>query len=94
MIRAIALALICATPAHANQCGKRDTVIIQLAEKYGESRQVAGLAQNGAMMEVFAAASGSWTITVTTADGQMCLVASGQAFERHNSPPAPLGVPG
>ena len=33
-------------------------------------------------MEVFASPeTGTWTITVTTAAGMTCLVASGQAFE-------------
>lgn len=66
----------------ANQCAPRDIVVQRLADKYGESRQSMGLGGNNAMMEVFASEeSGSWTITVTLADGTTCLLASGQAFE-------------
>jgi hypothetical protein len=63
-------------------CAPRDTVVERLASKYGETRQSMGLGSNNAVMEVFASAeSGSWTITVTMANGVTCLVASGQAFE-------------
>ena len=63
-------------------CAPRDMVVSRLAEKYGETRQSMGLGSNNAVMEVFASLeSGSWTITVTTAQGLTCLVASGQAFE-------------
>jgi hypothetical protein len=65
----------------AAQCGKRDAVVMHLAERYGETRRSVGLAQN-AMMEVYASAeTGTWTIAITTPDGTMCLVAAGQGFE-------------
>lgn len=63
-------------------CAPRDQVVDRLAKKYGETRQSMGLGSNNAVMEVFASVeSGSWTITVTMANGVTCLVASGQAFE-------------
>lgn len=63
-------------------CAPRDQVVDRLATKYGESRQSMGLGSNNAVMEVFANVDGgSWTITVTMANGMTCLVASGQAFE-------------
>lgn len=66
----------------ANQCGKRDTVVTQLTEKYGETRRGMGVANNNSVMEMFASdTSGSWTITVTMPNGMMCLVASGQGYE-------------
>jgi hypothetical protein len=64
------------------QCGKRDIVVTQLTEKYGETRRGMGVANNNSVMEMFASdSSGSWTITVTMPDGRMCLVASGQGYE-------------
>ncbi|WP_234988868.1 hypothetical protein [Tropicibacter naphthalenivorans] len=63
-------------------CAPRDQVVDRLAAKYGETRQSMGLGSNNAVMEVYAnVEGGSWTITVTTANGMTCLVASGQAFE-------------
>ncbi|WP_240671993.1 hypothetical protein [Tropicibacter alexandrii] len=79
------LLLGAATHVHAQNlqhCAPRDQVVDRLATKYGESRQSMGLGSNNAVMEVFAnVEGGSWTITVTMANGMTCLVASGQAFE-------------
>jgi len=69
-------------PVAAANCAPREVVVAQLAERYGESRQSMGLGTQGAVMEVFASEqTGTWTITVATAQGMTCLVASGQAFE-------------
>lgn len=76
--------LILFTQAHAQtpQCGPREIVLAQLADEYGESRQSMGVAANNMVMELFASTnSQSWTITVTTPQGETCLVASGQGFE-------------
>lgn len=66
----------------APQCGPRGAVMAQLAERFGETRRSMGIAANNTVMEMFASdASQSWTITVTTPQGQTCLVALGQGFE-------------
>ena len=63
-------------------CADHAAVVARLANAYGETRQSMGLAANNAVVEVFASnKTGTWTITVTTADGTTCLVASGLAFE-------------
>lgn len=76
--------LILATQAGhaAAQCGPRAAVLAALAERYGETRHSIGVAANNAVMEVFASEqTGTWTITVTQADGMTCLAASGDGFE-------------
>jgi hypothetical protein len=75
--------LASATLSQAQQnCGPREVVIERLASAYGETRQSIGLGQNNAVIEVFASTdTGTWTITVTSAAGVTCLVASGLAFE-------------
>ncbi|MBU2983546.1 hypothetical protein KO498_17195 [Lentibacter algarum] len=80
---ALVIALVIGAPAFASQnCAPRERIVERLAEKYGETRQSVGLGANNAVVEVFASqTSGTWTITVTTAAGLTCLVASGQAFE-------------
>lgn len=81
----LALPLLClpvAAAAQQGQCGPRDAVVAHLAGTYSETRRAVGLAANNMVMEVYAsAATGSWTITVTTAQGMTCLVASGQNFQ-------------
>ena len=64
------------------RCAPRKQVVERLSIKYGETRQSMGLGHNNAVMEVFASSdTGTWTITVTSAHGITCLVASGQAFD-------------
>lgn len=70
-------------PAWATpQCAPRNSVLSVLNTTYGETRRSIGLAANNGVIEVFASAeTGSWTITITMADGVTCLVASGQNYE-------------
>lgn len=71
-----------ATTANAAACGPRDQVVSRLSATYGETVQSMGLGSNNGIVEVYASAeTGTWTITVTMANGQMCLIASGQSFE-------------
>lgn len=92
---AVSAAILAGLPgaAAANiQCGAREQVVDRLASTYGESRRGFGLAGNQTLMEVFASdETGSWTITITSADGTTCLMASGEFFETLT--PAPRGAP-
>ena len=73
-------------------CGDHDGVTQILRDRYGETVQSMGVTASGALVEVFASLeSGTWTITVTTAGGPTCLVASGTAFQ--SLPPEPAGDP-
>lgn len=63
-------------------CAAHDAVVTRLATAYGETRHSIGLAADNSVVEVFASyETGTWTTTVTKADGTTCLVASGQTFE-------------
>lgn len=75
-------------------CIERATLMTRLAELYGESRQMVGLAGPDGIVEVFASPeTGSWTLIVTRPDGIACLLAAGTAFERVDAAPARLGDP-
>jgi hypothetical protein len=66
--------------AQTMECGPRDMVLNMLAAQ-DQARRAIGLAGR-VVMEVFAdAESAEWTITVTLADGRMCVLATGTAFE-------------
>ena len=79
----------------APQCGPRAAVVKALAEKYSETRRSIGISANNLVMEVYASASSAtWTITVTTPQGQTCLVASGQGYEAVVEELPPAGQPG
>lgn len=68
--------------AQTPNCAPRPDVLQRLAETYGETRRGIGMAQQGAVMEVFVSdETGTWTITVTLPNGLTCLVAAGEAYE-------------
>jgi hypothetical protein len=77
---AIALMLPCAAIAQA-PCLPHDEMVIALAEGYQEARQVIALERSGAVVELFAAESGSWTMTITAPGGLTCLVAAGMEWQ-------------
>lgn len=76
-------------------CAERTKVIERLVAKYGESRQMIGLAGRNGVVEMHASPdTGTWTITVTSAAGVTCLIAAGTAFEQvEEELPAALGAP-
>lgn len=74
-------------------CGERANIVNRLAETYGETRRSMGLGTDNAVVEMFASAdTGTWTITVTMANGVTCLVASGRAYEELNEQLQPAGA--
>lgn len=89
--------LVCAVmagPAGAEtQCAPRADVLAQLADRWGEARRGIGLS-GGGVVEVFASASGSWTLTVTTPEGVTCVIAAGDGWEAVAEPFPAQGVPG
>jgi hypothetical protein len=63
-------------------CGKRTDIVRQLDEKYGETRRSMGLAGGRGVVELYASdETGSWTILLTTPQGNACMMASGEAFQ-------------
>lgn len=71
------------TQAQGRQaCAEYELVAERLAEKYGESVNGMGLTSNQSIIQVWSnPETGTWSITVTNAQGVACLVASGQAWE-------------
>jgi len=82
MLRCLALILMIATPAQAQMlCGERDAVTQSLTGVHGETLRGIGLAHEGAVVEVWAAEDGAWTITVTLPAGVTCVIGSGEAYQ-------------
>jgi hypothetical protein len=83
-----AAAALIAAPALAQTAGpgpacvKRADLLKHLEAKYHEAPAAVGIADNGALLEVFASKSGeTWTVTVTMPNGISCMVASGQQWQ-------------
>ena len=97
-MRTLAIAALVASfamPAFAQSqnCGLREDVVTALTERFGESVQNRGISEGGLLVEMWGNVdSGSWTALVTTPDSVSCIVASGQGFERVDSPVHPTGL--
>lgn len=87
------LMMITGTAEAASRCAPRESVVDHLSGKFGESRQVIGLSGGEMVMELFASDdTGTWTITVTSPDGRMCIVAAGKSYEAVNEALRPTGM--
>jgi hypothetical protein len=52
-----------------------------LRDNFGEGPIGHGLANTGAVAEVFISANGTWTIVTTTPNGLSCLIGSGESWQ-------------
>lgn len=65
-------------------CGTRAALTESLERRYAEEPVSIGVDRDGAVVEVFAAPSGTWTILVTRSTGVSCLLSSGSDWQsRH-----------
>ncbi len=82
----ISSALLCAPASNALavqvQCAKHQLLAGMLTEKYSEAPVAMGTVNEDRYMQLFISRSGSWTIVVTRTDGQACIVAAGQNWEK------------
>lgn len=87
------LALAASQAWAAPQCAHRLVIVQNLAAKFGEYPKMRGLDAAGQMVEFFAnPETGTWSLTFTRADMQMCMISTGIAFEAVEPPPP--GIPG
>jgi len=84
-VAAVAFALslgLSVSPVQAQQaCGERAKFMAKLKETFAEEPIAMGLTDKGAVLEVFASQTGSWTFLITMPNGLTCVVASGQSWE-------------
>jgi hypothetical protein len=70
------------SPAQAQaMCGEHRAVVANLEKIYSEAPVSIGLASNGAVIEVLASPSGSFTIILTQPNGLSCVMAAGENWE-------------
>lgn len=70
--------MILALTLAASQCGPSPLMYAALEREFGEARVYAG-ASGDAVVEWWRAASGTFTVLATTADGVSCIIAAGEA---------------
>ena len=82
---ALVAAVSVATPVQAAMfCGDRLKIISFLNRDFQESLSCLGLA-NGAVIELYTAKTGTWTMLATTPDGTTCVIGNGENWV--TSPP-------
>ncbi len=62
-------------------CGERGAIVASLEKTYSEAPVSMGLGSNGAIIEVFASPSGTFTIILTRPNGLTCVMAAGENWE-------------
>jgi hypothetical protein len=62
-------------------CAPRRDVLAYLGHNFGEVRQSVALTDSGAVLEVLVSPQGTWTMIVTTARGEACVLATGQHWQ-------------
>lgn len=68
--------------AQAPACVKRTDLLQHLANRYHETPVAVGIADNGALLEVFVSTEGeTWTVAVTLPSGVSCLIATGEQWQ-------------
>ncbi|MHA1565199.1 MAG: hypothetical protein ACTSX7_07805 [Alphaproteobacteria bacterium] len=72
-------------------CSAHRALASVLKNRYGERRRGAGLASSQRVVELYISATGTWTILVTSVEGQSCLLATGRAWQEMQ-PPTPKGA--
>ena len=80
---ALAAATLAGThTAEAAMCGSRAAVTKLLSDRYREAPIGIGVVADSGVMEVDVAdETATWTIVVTTPQGQTCIIAAGQNYE-------------
>jgi hypothetical protein len=82
MWKLAAIMALAASPAAAN-CADTPSVVEYLATQFGESIQATGLDNDGFAMVVWAnRETGTWTVTVSSAEGVTCVISAGSMYER------------
>lgn len=73
-------------------CVERATIIERLQRRYGEHQISNGVNYNGVIIEVFTSQIGGFTILATRPDGESCLIASGDNWQKMPMLKADLGA--
>ncbi|MER9869071.1 hypothetical protein NKJ35_18155 [Mesorhizobium sp. M0136] len=67
--------------AQYQYCVEHGELVAHLSEKFQERQFALGLIGHEAVMEVFVAETGTWSIVVTDIAGRSCIVAAGDNWE-------------
>ncbi len=67
------------------QCASREDMLQMLTGDFDEVRQAIGFSSSNFVMEMYSnEETGSWTMTYTLPDGNMCIIGHGLNYEELN----------
>ena len=85
-LAALTAVFVCGASASAFavevQCATHNQMAGLLSKKYSEAPVAMGTVNQDRFMQLFVSAKGSWTILVTKTDGEACIVAAGENWEK------------
>ena len=82
LVAAAIMATFTANPAAAQMvCGERVEIVKALETGHKEKKTAAGLSGSGGLVELYTAATGTWTLLLTIPGGPTCLLGSGDEWE-------------
>lgn len=94
LTRLVVLTLICATPGMAASpiaevlCDTTERMRDKLERQFGTQQHARGLRGPEQVMEVWTGPRGDWTLVLTYAGGQSCIVAMGEDWQDMAQDPA------
>ncbi len=62
-------------------CADRTKVVEFLARQYDEKQTAVGFVNPKAVMELYAADNGTWTLIITDVSGRSCVILAGKSWE-------------
>lgn len=62
-------------------CGDRDVIVARLGQLFQEHQIGYGLVGQAAVVEFYVSAAGTWTVLMTNAGGQTCIMGAGDSWE-------------
>ncbi len=78
---AVAVFLVSSAAVAQVPCAQRDEIVELFAVNFKEAPIASGASSNGSLIEVLSTHDGdTWTVIVTSPDGDSCLIASGQGW--------------
>jgi len=84
LTRAAGIGLAVAMPAKAEtetmNCAEREAIVAKLTN-YKEEAEAIGLNKDGTLLEVFVSPQGTWTVLLSSPQGQSCIAAIGEAWQ-------------
>ena len=87
LLASVAITFLLGAPALAQvACGDHGKMVGYLDRDYKEARSGIGLTSNGAVIELYTARAGSWTLLITKPGGATCMIGSGEAWEAQRKP--------